>query len=196
MDKAKEMYDRLLDFIESFFVKYQYENRGLLKKFKIDSRLNLEIDDEKWFELFLYKSCFNHCAKFILLRYMEDNYLTNKKLNVRGIEKWNDFVTNISSDFETLYEVALRDFKAEPDEKIREIFKDSDYDVFGIDNELASILIKNFSDIQFDLVNRSDLVQLFRLIYPLEQREEMQLEYFYKEAPALSYILTLEKNTL
>lgn len=196
MDKAKEMYDRLLDFIESFFVKYQYENRGLLKKFKIDSRLNLEIDDEKWFELFLYKSCFNHCAKFILLRYMEDNYLTNKKLNVRGIEKWNDFVTNISSDFETLYEVALRDFKAEPDEKIREIFKDSDYDVFGIDNELASILIKNFSNIQFDLVNRSDLVQLFRLIYPLEQREEMQLEYFYKEAPALSYILTLEKNTL
>jgi len=127
---------------------------------------------------------------------MEDNYLTNKKLNVRGIEKWNDFVTNISSDFETLYEVALRDFKAEPDEKIREIFKDSDYDVFGIDNELASILIKNFSNIQFDLVNRSDLVQLFRLIYPLEQREEMQLEYFYKEAPALSYILTLEKNTL
>ncbi len=196
MDKAKEMYDRLLEFIESFFVKYQYENRGLLKKFKIDSRLNLEIDDEKWFELFLYKSCFNHCAKFILLRYMEDNYLTNKKLNVRGIEKWNDFVTNISSDFETLYEVALRDFKAEPDEKIREIFKDSDYDVFGIDNELASILIKNFSNIQFDLVNRSDLVQLFRLIYPLEQREEMQLEYFYKEAPALSYILTLEKNTL
>jgi len=196
MDKVKEMYNQLLEFIESFLVKYQYENRGLLKKFKIDSRLNLEIDDERWFELFLYKSCFNHCAKFILLRYMEDHYLTNKKLNEKGIEKWRNFVANISSDYKILYEVALRDIQAEPDEKIKEIFKDSDYDIFGIDNELASILIKNFSDIPFDGVDKKDLIQLFRLIYPLEQREEMQLEHFYKKAPALSYILALETNTL
>ncbi len=194
MDKAKEIYNHLLEFIQSFFIKYQYENRGLLKKFKIDSRLNMGIEDDKWFELFLHKSCLNHCAKFILLKYLEDNQMIYEKLSAKGIRKWDSFVKNISSDFEMLYEVAIRDLKADPSETIKEIFKNSDYDIFSIDNELAKILVQNFSDFNFAHVNKKDIMQLFRLIYSLEKREEMQLEFFYKEAPALSYILNLEKS--
>ncbi|WZL74596.1 hypothetical protein QBE52_07860 [Clostridiaceae bacterium 35-E11] len=193
MDKIRKIYEGILEFIQAFMVKYKYENRGILKKMKIDSRLNMEIKDDKWCELFLYKSCFNHCAKFILLRYIEDSGYIYGKMNHSGIEKWKNFVKNISENFHILYKIAIKDLQEEINDSISVIFKESDYDVFEIDEELAFIMVYNFSSIDFARLDKKDIILLFRLIYSLEQREEMALEVFYKDAPALSHIFKLEK---
>ncbi len=194
MDKVKLFYHQMLEFIQSFIIKYKYENRGILKKMKIDYRLNMEIEDDKWCELFLYKSCFNYCAKFILLRYIEDTGIIYNKMNQEGIEKWRNFVNNIFKNFDILYHIAIKDLQEDENEKISVIFKNSDYDIFRIDDELASIMIHNFSTLDFSELTKKDILLLFRLIYPLEQRENMRLEEFYKEAPAFSYLLKLEED--
>lgn len=193
MDKVKKIYEGILEFIQVFMIKYKYENRGILKKMKIDSRLNMEIEDNKWCELFLCKSCFNHCAKFILLRYMEDCGHIFAKMNNNGVKKWSNFVKNISESFHILYYIAIKDLQRDTNDTIRQIFKESDYDVFEIDEELALIIVRNFSSIDFAKLDKKDIIILFRLIYSLEQREEMALDLFYKDAPALSYLLKLEK---
>lgn len=192
MDKVQKIYNGMLEFIQVFIIKYEYENRGILKKMKIDYHLNRELDNEKWCELFLYKSCFNYCAKFILLRYIEDCGLSYMKMNEKGIKKWRCFVKNIYEKFNILYSLAIKDVQEHDNEKIRNIFKKSDYDLFKIDNELAKILCYKFLNIDFSSLNKKEIIYLFQLIYSLEQREEMRLDEFYKDAPALSYMLKLE----
>ncbi|MCT4605307.1 MAG: hypothetical protein N4A64_04240 [Marinisporobacter sp.] len=193
MDKINKIYQGLKSFIQIFIIKYEYENRGMLKKMRIDSRLNMDIDDEKWCELFLYKSCFNYCAKFVLLRYLEDYGLSYEKMNSKGLKKWGNFVKNISEKLNLLYVIVIKDLQADENNKIRKIFKKSDYDVFEIDEELAKVMSEHLSPIDFSSLKKKDMVLLFRRIYSLEQREEMKLDEFYKDAPALSYILELEK---
>ncbi|MFZ5966489.1 MAG: hypothetical protein ACOYVK_04860 [Bacillota bacterium] len=185
--------ERISEFIETFMVKYKYENRGILRKFRIDSRLNMDLDNEKWCSYFLNKSCLNYCAKILLLRYFEDNGFIVSKMNVKGIESWRNLVKNISEKFHVLYSIAILDLQGEKNHEISFIFQNSDYDVYPIDDELAAIIIKNFSSIDFSNIKKNQVITWFRQIYSLEQREEWGLEGFYKNAPALSYIIQLDK---
>lgn len=193
MDKVELIYNKLFEFIQIFIVKYQYENRGLLRKLRIDSRLNMDIEDERWGQLFLYKSCFNHCAKFVILKLLEDLGQINMKTNEIGIKKWRYFVKNLGKSYDVLYEIAIKDLQADSNNTIREIFKSSDYDLFIIDRELASCLIDQFENLLFSDLTAQDISLLFKMIYSLEQREEMNLIHFYKIAPALEYILSEKK---
>lgn len=189
MDKVVSIFNGLSEFIELFKIKYEYENRGLLKKMKIDSRLNLELNDNTWSKFFLYKSCYNHCAKFILLKILEDRGYISPKINRQGLEKWKGFAKNIATDYSTLYSLAIRDLQFDSDNKIRNSFKSSDYDIFIIDNELAYVLIDYFVSYDFLELSESGIDKIFQLIYPLEQREEFDLENFYRKAPAFDIIL-------
>lgn len=194
MDKLQELYEKLSEFMDHFIVKYSYENRGILKKMRIDSRLNMNIEEEEWCKLFLYKSCLNHCAKIVLMRLIEDRGLGHDKLNEKGLEKWRDFVKNLGKDFDILYHIGLLDLQGDENVSIRGIFKKSDYDIFGIDKELADLIIEKFSAVTFGDLRREDIIQLFNKLYTLENREIMRLEAFHKDAPALTYILKLEKK--
>ncbi|MFT9495209.1 hypothetical protein [Anaerosolibacter sp.] len=194
MDKLQDLYEKLTEFMDHFIVKYSYENRGILKKMRIDSRLNMNIEEEEWCKLFLYKSCLNHCAKIVLMRLIEDLGLGHDKLNGKGLKKWRDFVKNLKQDFEILYQVGLLDLQGDANVSIRGIFKKSDYDIFEIDKELASLIIENFTPIAFSDLKKEDIVHLFNKLYTLEDRELMKLESFHRDAPALSYILKLDKK--
>ncbi|PAB58957.1 hypothetical protein [Anaeromicrobium sediminis] len=194
MNLVEKIYEGIKEFIDVFITKYEYENRGIIKKIRIDSRLNLNIDEEMWSKLFLYKSCYNYCAKIIMLRYLEDNKLTYVKMNKSGFNKWKEFVKNISERFSLLYDVAIMDLQEDKNNTIRNIFKSSDYDLFRIDDELAGLLYKNFSGIDFSNLEVKELISVFRKIYSLEKREDLNLEKFYKRAPAFFYLLRLEEN--
>ena len=183
-----------MEFMQLFVIKYKYENRGLMKKMKIDSRLNLELDNDKWSSLFLEKSCYNHCAKFVLLKYLEDNRYIIPKINLYGLEKWSKIVKNLKDNYQTLYIISIMDIQVDSNHKIRELFKYSDYDIFEIDNDLAGFLINFYKDIDFSELSRTDIIYLFKQLYSLEMREELALEDFYKAAPALNYILGMENQ--
>ncbi|MBF8982027.1 hypothetical protein IZY60_00605 [Lutibacter sp. B2] len=194
MDSIDPLYDGLMKFINIFIIKYKYENRGILKKLRIDHRLNMKLDNEKWSELFLYKSCYNHCAKFILLRYIEDSKLCYGKMNEKGVCKWKELVKNISGKISILYEIAILDLQKDENEQIRKIFKYSDYDLFKIDDELANVLYEKFLHLDFSNFSKNDLVKIFERIYSLEEREEMRLDKFYKVAPVFSHLLSLDNQ--
>lgn len=193
MEKVECLYEILNKFTETFEVKYRYANIGIIKKFRIDSRKNLEIDEEKWCRLFLKKSSLNYCAKFLLLRVFEDKGKINSKLNKFGIEIWNKLVKNIKESYDKLYDIAIEDIKNEEEfEYIRNIFIESDYDIYVIDKELARIIVDGFVDFDFTTINNKEIIEVFMMMYPLDDREELKLEEFYKEAPALNYILNLK----
>ncbi len=193
--RAIELMNEMLQgFIEVFFIKYKYEYRGLMKKFRIDSRLNLELDDEKWCEHFLYKACLNRCSQIVIMRILEDRDLIYSKMNRLGIEKWLQWVKNLGDRFHILFEIAQQDLQADENKVISDIFRKSDYDIFSIDDELANIVVQHVADIDLSDSKREDLIGLLRKIYSLEQREEWKLEEFYRDAPALTYLLNLEKQ--
>lgn len=194
MRGIKLIEEMLQTFIQAFFIKYKYEYRGLMKKFRIDSRLNLELDEERWCEHFLFKACLNRCAQIIIMRILEDRRLIYSKMNRKGIEKWTQLVQNLSDQFQILFEIGQRDLQDDENKVISNIFRKTDYDIFTIDNELANIVVQHSADIDLSDLKREDLVGLLRKIYSLEQREEWKLEEFYKEAPALKYLLSLEKK--
>lgn len=194
MDKVNRVFKGLVEFIQIFIIKYEYEIRGQLKKMKIDSRLNLEIEDERWCKLFRYKSCYNHCAKFILLKNFEDSGYIPQKISDIGLERWKEFTKNLTFNYSILYSIAIKDLQADQKVELRNAFKESDYDIFTIDNELSDCLINYFSSFDFSELPQNEIIQLFRLIYPLEQREDYDLENFYKRAPAFDYILKWEKT--
>ncbi|KXG74344.1 hypothetical protein [Thermotalea metallivorans] len=194
MDKLQLLHKKFSEFIDYFIVKYSYEHRGMLKKLRIDSRLNMDIDEEEWCKLFLYKSCLNHCARILLMRFIEDKGFIHHKLNEKGIEKWRNFVKNLGQDFDVLYHIGLLDLQVDENAMIRGIFKKSDYDLFTIDKELAEIVIDSFSSIYVGDLQKKDFIELFKKLYTLEDREIMKLEKFHKDAPALSYILQLEER--
>lgn len=194
MDNTRLIEEMLQLFMQSFFVKYQYEYRGVLKKMRIDNRLNMEIDEEKWCESFLYKACLNRCAQILLMRILEDQGLIYSKMNKEGLEKWRKLAKNIATKFDILYHIGLQDLQADENKKIRSIFGKSDYDLLEIDDELAEIVVQYASVIDFSNIQREEIIKFFRKLYSLEGREEWHLENFYKEAPALRYILKLEKE--
>jgi hypothetical protein len=75
---------------------------------------------------------------------------------------------------------------------LKNIFLRTDYDIYEIDKELAQIIVDGFSHINFQDVTAEDLKEIFRIIHPLDEREEMKLQDFYHKAPALEYILNLD----
>ncbi|MBS3995073.1 MAG: hypothetical protein KGZ33_04705 [Alkaliphilus sp.] len=194
MDRVSIIFEGLMEFILLFATKYKYENRGILKKMKIDSRLNNDIDNDKWSSLFLEKSYYNHCAKFVLLKYLEDNRYVIPKTNLSGLEKWSKIVKNLKDDYQILYIISIRDIQADSNKKIRELFKYSDYDIFEIDNDLAEYLINYYKNIDFSELSRIDISHLFKKLYSMEMREELALEDFYRVAPAFQYILRMENE--
>lgn len=194
MRVIKSMDEMLQNFIQTFFVKYKYENRGLMKKFRIDSRLNLELDEERWCERFLFKACLNRCAQIIIMRILEDRGLICSKMNRSGIEKWQQLVQNLGSSYHLLFDIGQQDLVADENKKINSIFRKSDYDIFVVDDELANIVIHYSADLNLSDITQEELIGILRKIYSLEQREEWKLEEFYKEAPALTYLISLEKE--
>ncbi len=193
MHKIEYLYDVLKKFSNSYFVKYEYDNIGIIKKFRIDSRKNLDIDEEKWCEFFLKKSCLNYCAKFLLIRFFEDRDEIASKLNQEGINIWNRLVKNIKDRYDKLFDIAIIDIKNEEEDSIiKSIFAESDYDIYTIDKELAQIIIDGFSDMNFEEIDNRDIIEVFRKLYPLDAREEINLYDFYEKAPALDYILELK----
>ncbi|WP_129596063.1 hypothetical protein [Anaerophilus nitritogenes] len=197
MNEVKNIYEGIKEFIQIFIMKYEYENRGILKKMKIDSRLNMELEDEKWARLFIKKSCLNHCAKIVLLRYIEDIEMIIPKLNEKGMNIWRSLSKNLIQKISILYGIALKDLEEDENIIFREIFQKSDYDLFEIDDELASIIYNKFFRIDFSKLTKEDIQILFALMYSLEEREDMRLENFYKKAPALSYVLNIQnRNTI
>ncbi|SHJ90924.1 hypothetical protein SAMN02745975_03203 [Geosporobacter subterraneus DSM 17957] len=194
MKVIKSIDEMLQNFIQTFFVKYKYENRGLMKKFRIDSRLNLELDEEKWCECFLFKACLNRCAQIIIMRILEDRGLIYSKMNRSGIEKWKQLVQNLGSSYHLLFDIGQQDLVADENKKINSIFRKSDYDIFVVDGELANIVIHYSADLNLSDISQEELIGILRKIYSLEQREEWKLEEFYKEAPALTYLLSIEKE--
>lgn len=193
MYEIQDIIEVLEKFIKTFIIKYEYENIGIIKKFRIDSRKNLEYDEIDWCRLFLKKSCFNYCSKFLLLRVFEDKGKITSKFNYRGISTWNKLVKNIKHRYDKLYDIAIIDIKN--DEEIsfsKNIFAESDYDIYQIDKELAEIIVNGLVGIDLKDITNSDLKKIFRKIYPLDAREEFRFHEFYKGAPALDYILALE----
>lgn len=192
MNNVEYISSVLEKFIKTFIIKYEYCNLGIVKKFRIDSRKNLEYDEAKWCSYFLQKSCLNYCAKFLLLRIFEDSGQITNKLNKKGLKIWNEFVKNIKNRYDILYNLAIVDLRNDNEIKgIKDIFDKTDYDIYEIDKELAEIIINGFLNIDFSRINNEDLKDIFRNIYPLDEREEKKFSEFYVKAPALDYILNL-----
>ncbi|SHJ78855.1 hypothetical protein [Paramaledivibacter caminithermalis] len=193
MYEIQDIIETLEKFIKTFIIKYEYENIGIIKKFRIDSRKNLEIDERKWCRLFLRKSCLNYCCKIILLRVFEDKGKIKSKLNSEGIAVWNKLVKNIKDRYDKLYDIAIIDITNDEDITfLKSVFAESDYDIYEIDKELASIIVHGLSNIDLKDITNEDLKIIFRTLYPLDEREEYGFNDFYKKAPALDYILSLE----
>ncbi|MCT4565801.1 MAG: hypothetical protein N4A68_16005 [Maledivibacter sp.] len=193
MHEIQNIIEILEKFIKIFIIKYEYENIGLIKKFRIDSRKNLEYDEKKWCRLFLKKSCFNYCCKILLLRVFEDKGKVTSKLNSKGIDIWNKLVKNIKHRYDKLYDIAIIDITNDDDISFfKNIFAESDYDIYEIDQELANIIVNELGNIDLIDVSDEDLKLIFRELYPLDEREEYRFSDFYKKAPALDYILKLK----
>lgn len=193
MHEVQYLIEVLEKFKKTFIIKYEYENIGLIKKYRIDNRKNLEYDENTWCKLFLNKSCFNYCSKLLLLRMFEDKGQITKKFNAEGLEIWSKLVKNIKDRYDKLYDIAITDIRN--DENVswfKQIFSESDYDIYGIDKELAEIIIKGLSNVDLKEISNEDLIIVFRKLYPLDEREELRFRDFYKKAPALEYILNLE----
>jgi hypothetical protein len=193
LHEIQNIIEILEKFIKIFIIKYEYENIGLIKKFRIDSRKNLEYDEKKWCRLFLKKSCFNYCCKILLLRVFEDKGKVTSKLNSKGIDIWNKLVKNIKHRYDKLYDIAIIDITNDDDISFfKNIFAESDYDIYEIDQELANIIVNELGNIDLIDVSDEDLKLIFRELYPLDEREEYRFSDFYKKAPALDYILKLK----
>ncbi|RKD27582.1 hypothetical protein SAMN02745883_00509 [Caminicella sporogenes DSM 14501] len=189
MNKIDYITAVLEKFIKTFIIKYEYYNIGIIKKIRIDSRKNLEYDEKKWCDYFLKKSCLNYCAKFMFLRLYEDKGFITSKLNRKGLVVWESFVKNIKERYDILYNLAVTDIIN--NDEVEDIFRETDYDMYKIDNELAHIIINGFLDVDFSRIEDEDLKEVFRNIYPLDEREEKNFSEFYLSAPAFDYILSL-----
>lgn len=193
MHEIQNIIEILEKFMKIFIIKYEYENIGLIKKFRIDSRKNLEHDEKKWCRLFLKKSCFNYCCKILLLRVFEDKGKVTSKLNSKGIDVWSKLVKNIKNRYDKLYDIAITDITNDEDISFfKNIFAKSDYDIYEIDRELANIIVYGLGNIDLKNITDEDLKIIFRKLYPLDEREESGFDDFYKKAPALDYILSLK----
>lgn len=177
------------DVIDFFIMKYKYDNRGILRKIRLRSGLNNQLSEEEWYELFIAKAALNHCAKFLLIKYWEDNGKINCKINKAGLDKWKALVSNIGHQMGIIFEIAEKD--CSKIEELKFAFNESDYDLYKIDDELASYIIDK--SIKYDLRGYPDKIiyQIFLPLYYDEKRTGMNLQLFYKPANSIEYVLSL-----
>lgn len=176
------------DFIDFFIMKYKYDNRGVLRKVKLKSGLNKQLSEEEWYELFITKSALNCCAKFLLIKLYEDKGRVATKINSQGLMKWKALVSNIGHQMGLLYELAEKDCGRI--DELKSAFRDSEYDLYEIDDELASFIIEKSIKYDFSEYNNKLIYQIFTPLYYDEKRTSMNLEFFYKPANAIEYILS------
>ncbi len=178
------------DFIDFFIVKYKYDNRGILRKIKLKSGLNNQLSEEEWYEFFIAKSALNYCAKFLLIKYYEDKGKIECKINRQGLAKWKALISNIEYQTGILYEIAEKDCGRI--DELKSAFKECDYDLYKIDDELASYIIDKTIDYDFGGYNNRTIYQVFVSLYYDEKRTSMNLQLFYKPANAIEHILSMD----
>lgn len=177
------------DFIDFFIMKYKYDNRGILRKIRIRSGLNKHLSEDEWYEMFIAKSALNHCAKFLLIKFWEDNGKITSKINSTGLAKWKALVSNIDTRVGILYEIAEKDCGRV--EELKFAFNESEYDLYKIDDELASYIIDKATKYDFNGYTNKILIQIFNPLYYDDKRTSMNLQLFYKPANAIEYVLSL-----
>jgi len=153
----------LNEFIDFFYLKYKYDHRGILKKFRLKSGLNKQLNDETWYRLFIQKSAFNYCAKFLIIKLMEDNDKIASKINSDGLKKWNSLITHISGQYGKLYQIAERDLLET--EEVKFAFKQNDYDIYEIDDELAVFIIERLKKYEFKTYTNKMIYDIFNRLY-------------------------------
>ncbi|WP_425446142.1 hypothetical protein [Dethiothermospora halolimnae] len=188
----KKILADLMEFVEFFKMKYKYDQRGVLKKYRLKYGLNKKLSEDMWCELFTEKSAYNYCAKFLLIKFWEDNNKISSKINIEGLKKWNELVTNINSSYSKLYDISENDILES--EEMKEAFRKNDYDIYTIDDELAVFIIDRLKKYDFKGYNYSILYEIFNKLYKKEKRSGINLQYFYKPANAIEYILSLNKS--
>lgn len=177
------------DFIDFFIMKYKYDNRGILRKIRIKSGLNNHLSEDEWYDLFIAKSALNHCAKFILIKYWEDNEKITSKINNSGLAKWKALVSNIENQMGILYEIAEKDCGRT--DELKSAFNESEYDLYKIDDELASYIIDKSTKYDLNGYTKKIILQIFIPLYYDDKRTSMNLQLFYKPANAIEYVLSL-----
>lgn len=193
------MIDRIItdlkEFVEFFKIKYKYDQRGILKRYRLKSGLNKKLTEDVWCDLFLEKAAYNYCAKFLLIKLYEDNSRIASKINKDGLKKWNRFVSNISNNYGMLYRIAEMDMVLV--EGVKSAFRKSDYDIYVIDDELAEFIIGKLKKYDFRGLDFSTIYKIFIGAYIDDKRTGPNLQFFYKPANAIEYILNVihdEKN--
>ena len=187
--------DIIFDFIEfvNFFkMKYKYDQRGVLKRYKVKFGLNKKLNEDMWCDLFVKKSADNYCAKILIIKYWEDNNKILAKINNAGLEKWRNLVENIENHFSLLYQIAEIDIRESPE--MKDIFKESDYDIFKLDDELAGFIIERLKQYDFDGYDYKVLFTIFNKLYVEEKKSGINLQYFYKPSNSIDYILSIDND--
>lgn len=192
MSVINQIVSELKDFIEFFQVKYKYDQRGILKRYRLKSGLNKQLSDEIWYELFLKKSSYNYCAKILLMRFWEDTGKISSKLNMEGITKWQKLVTNIKKKYGLLYKIAELDIMHS--EELKDIFKKNDYDIYEMDDELSEFIIEKLKKYDFGLFDYETIYNIFNYVYMNDKNAGPNLQYFYKPASAIDYVLSIKKH--
>lgn len=192
MDVINSIVAELKEFVNFFKMKYKYDQRGVLKRYKIKHGLNKNLTEDMWCELFVEKSAYNYCAKILLIKYCEDNGIISSKLNDKGLENWKYLVTNIYNHYGILYEISESDLIAS--NQFRDIFKRNDYDIYKIDDELGGFIIEKLKKYDFSNYSNEFLKDIFNIIYIEEKNTGVNLQYFYKPAKPIDYILSIKDH--
>lgn len=194
MDSLNGIVGDLKEFVQFFIVKYKYDQRGILKRMKLKSGLNKQLNEDVWCKSFIQKTAYNYCAKFLIIKYLEDNMKIPAKINSRGLEKWKNLVSCIDDYYNTILDIAQRDVSRL--EEVKHIFKESDYDIYEIDNELAEFIIKKLEKYDFDSYDFLVINQIFNMLYNDERKIGLNLQYFYKPAKAIDYIMSIKETQM
>lgn len=173
-------------------MKYKYDQRGVLKRYRLKFGLNKKLSEDVWCGLFVEKSAYNYCAKLLLIKYWEDNEKISSKINEKGLIKWKNLVSNIENYFSTLYKISEIDMMES--EEMKDVFRTSDYDIFEIDDELAGFIIDKLKKYDFKNYDYGVLYNTFNKFYVEEKNSGLNLQYFYKPAKAIDYILALKNE--
>jgi len=193
MDVVNKIISDLIEFVEFFKIKYKYDQRGVLKRFRLNSGLNKHLDEENWCDLFIIKSAYNYCAKLLLIKLWEDNKKIACKLNKEGLEEWNKLVTNIPHYYGKLYEIAELDMLESED--MKNVFKQTDYDIYKMDDELSEFIIDRLKAYDFNTFSYKEIYQIYNSLYTDEKRFDLNLQYFYKPAKPIDFILSMKIKT-
>ncbi len=181
-----------IEFVNFFKMKYKYDQRGVLKRYKVKFGLNKKLNEDIWCDLFVKKSAYNYCAKILIIKYWEDNNKILAKINNAGLEKWRNLVENIENHFSLLYQISEIDIRESPE--MKDIFKESDYDIFKLDDELAGFIIERLKQYDFDGYDYKVIFTIFNKIYVEEKKSGINLQYFYKPSNSIDYILSINND--